>query len=248
MFPLRLPDANGDGYSDESDFLDNVSNNQTLNSTFLNHSDLIGIYLLIDINKDGLISKREWIKFYKFFVKRFYLTCDKNGDFLLNEAEAKDCFLNETNKTGNLLNFTKLMGLTKYDGNVKQWTFLEFLKTKFIIDAWMNCSKNQSEINPIQFNNTLNISQSEIEIEGATQTESLYLTAQKLSRISLKEKPGNETMNFNVFFNLNLKFHRFLKVQRYLNKLMLNQREFLDQNYNSYGFAVDFPGYFLMKE
>ena len=247
IFPETLSDENNDGYSNQNDFINSSQLNQTSTPTYLTYLDLLGIFILADLNKDGLISKQEWKTFYRDSVKEFYNNCDKNNDYLLNKQELKDCLKDQTEPIKDLIDYDKLLSYTTFDGKNNQLNFIEYLKLDNFIDGWSTCANKSVQINLNQFNCSINISHFEVELEP-TQLDGLFLTGFKLSRESLKQNNKGENLNFNNFFNLNIKFHRYLKMQKFLNKFVINPKEFLNKNLISYGFEVDFPGFFLMKE
>lgn len=249
IFPEILKDENQDGFSDKYDFINIISANQSSTPPYLNKIDIIGIFLQVDINKDGLISKREWKQFYKNFVLEFFEKCDQNKDYLLNQNELKECLNEESNqllKKG-IFDFHKLIKFMMFEGKIDQINFLEYLKAKNFMKSWIYCSKNSSHINSKQFLCSINISHMELDVEKS-QIASLFLTGRKLSRQSLKKELPNETLNFYIFFNLNMKFHCFSKNQKFMGKLSLNKKEFFDTTFRSYEFPIDFQGFFLMKE
>ena len=49
------------------------------------------MFQIVDKDRDGYVSEKEWQEFYTVMIKPFKTYCDRNKNFLIDEEELKNC-------------------------------------------------------------------------------------------------------------------------------------------------------------
>lgn len=240
-----LEDANQDGFTDFFDFSSQKREIFARNSLKLKENELIYVFCYADADKDGLLSKTEWKRFYKTQIADFLLKCDETRDFLLDFNEFRRCFLEKSlNFSGNIQVFERF-----FAKNSKKITFLQALRLRDAAIAWKNCTKNAfSSINSRAFACMLPFSLKGLTILDEKHREMLFFVAKRLTKRSLQRETQGETLEFVTFWNLLEKFVEFSRFQRFLNGDFLEKSRFRDFSGETYGFPVDFAEFFVIKE
>jgi len=57
----------------------------------LNKFEISDVFEIADLDKDGLLSAREWENFYDIFISDFQGECNKDGDWYLTPDELAGC-------------------------------------------------------------------------------------------------------------------------------------------------------------
>lgn len=244
-FLETLEDANNDGFADYFDFFSQKRENFARNSLKLKENELIAVFSRADRNKDGLLSKSEWKRFYQAEFLEFFVKCDENRDFLIQISEFRRCFLERSlNSSKNFETFFELSA--KFE---EKLTFLQALRLRDAAVSWKICTNATfSAIKLQEFLCMFKLCFKELQVLEHKLEETLFFLAKRLTKRSLQGKSQGESLEFASFWNLCEKFAEFSRLQRFLNANLLEKSKFRDISEESYGFSADFAEFFVMKE
>jgi hypothetical protein len=63
------------------------------NNKYMNQYEIYQLFETTDVDKDGLVSEKEWQNFYRVFLVPFRDQCDLSTNYLLNVSEFKSCMI-----------------------------------------------------------------------------------------------------------------------------------------------------------
>ena len=117
----------------------------------LTRGELEQIFVFADLNRDDLIDHYEWDKFNKFYILPFE-KCDKEGKYVLNKEEFKECWTNDPKSS--LIQFKKKHGDNAHElimsivssRKSKDINFSDYLLIRRSMFGWQQCQSSSKYI------------------------------------------------------------------------------------------------------